>query len=295
MTPTVPLSVFLTLLVVLLVLPQATAVAQASRAAPPPVTPPVQSPSASRTSGSGPAGDTSVTAPRQVSALVARGRERLAVGDWAGALAVLEPGLEKGADDPELHSALARAYSELGEDAPRGGREQAERYRKALEHAQRGLDLAPDSPQAHVDVAVVTGKIAGVSGPRTKLRLAPAVAEHARRAIELDPGSWEAYHVLGEWNVQIATLGGLKRLGASLLGGLPEASLEEAVANFEKARELAPGSIRNRLALGRAYLEADREEEARAELEAAASLPPSEPRDPALQREARDELADLDS
>ncbi|MFN2431757.1 MAG: hypothetical protein ABR599_02875 [Gemmatimonadota bacterium] len=231
----------------------------------------------------------------QESSALSRGRARLEVGDWSGALMVLRAGLPAGDRDPALHGALARAYSEFGEDAPAGSSTQKVSYRTALDHALRELELAPSSAQAHLDVAVVTGKIASVSGARTKLRLAPTVADEARAAIRLDGDLWQAYHVLGEWNLQIATLGGFKKFGASLMGGLPEASLEDAIANFETARDLAPGSIRNSLALGRAYLAAERERDGRQELEKAIRLPPTQPRDPELKRQARQELADLGS
>jgi Flp pilus assembly protein TadD len=226
-------------------------------------------------------------------AAVDRGLERLDRGDWTGALLVLRPALAEREDDPRLQGALTRAYSEIGEDAPPGSRAQLANFERGLEHARRRLELAPQSSEAHLDVAVMLGKIARASGAGTKLRLAPDVAAEARRAIELDPESWRAYHVLGVWHREIATLGGLKKLGASLLGGLPDASLEEAIANLETAGRLAPGSIRNHLELGRTYEKADRDADARAEFERAVELPPAEPRDPALQREARRELAAL--
>lgn len=222
-----------------------------------------------------------------------RGRALLAKGDWAGALLVLRPALSNGEADPALRSALARAYSEIGEDAPAGSAAQKANFEQALAHARREVELAPDSPQAHLDVAIAQGKIARVSGAKTKLKLAPVVAEEARRTLELDPENWQAHYVLGVWNREIATLGGLKKLGASLMGGLPKASLAEAIANLEMARRLAPSSIRTRLDLGRTYLEADRDDAARAELQAAIDLPPSDPRDPGLRREARAELAEL--
>jgi Flp pilus assembly protein TadD len=231
----------------------------------------------------------------QVDDALARGRARLELGDWNGALLVLRAALPEGDENPDLHSALARAYSELGEDVPEGSAPQKANFQKALEHAERELRLAPRSAQAHLDVSIAVGKLARVSGAKTKLKLARRVRDEAVRAIELDPKLWQAYHVLGVWNREIATLGGFKKLGASLLGGVPKASLKDAIANLETARQLAPNSIRNHLELGRTYLEANREEEARAELGRAIELPSTEPRDRALQRDARNELAELSS
>jgi Tfp pilus assembly protein PilF len=231
--------------------------------------------------------------PGSVADVVRRGQERLDRGDWSGALLVLKAGLPAGENDAALQSALARAYSEIGEDAPEGSNAQKSIFQQALDHAQKELALAPSLAQAHLDVSITTGKMARVSGAKTKLKLAPIVADEARKTIELDAKSWRAYHVLGVWNREIATLGGFKKFGASLMGGLPHATLEDAVTNLETARQLAPSSIRNHLELARTYEKAHRVNDARAEYEQALSLPPAEPRDGQLKREAKAELADL--
>ena len=228
-----------------------------------------------------------------VADVVRRGQERLDRGDWNGTLLILKTGLPAGENDPALQSALARAYSEIGEDAPEGSDAQRSIFQQALDHAQKELALAPNSAQAHLDVAITTGKMARVSSARTKLKLAPVVADEARKTIAIDPNSWRAYHVLGVWNREIATLGGFKKFGASLMGGLPKASLEDAITNLETARRLAPSSIRNHLELARTYEKAHRVDDARGEYQQVLSLPPAEPGDGKLQREARAELAEL--
>jgi tetratricopeptide (TPR) repeat protein len=225
--------------------------------------------------------------------IVQRGRERLDRGDWSGALLILRTGLPAGERDPEFLSALSRAYSEIGEDAPEGSEAQKANFQRALDYAQKELRLTPNAPQAHLDVSITTGKMARVSGAKTKLKLAPIVADEARKTIELDANNWQAYHVLGVWNREIATLGGFKKFGASLMGGLPKASLADAITNLETARRLAPDSIRNRVELARTYLKAHRPADARNEYLQAIALPKSEPRDGELQRQAKAELADL--
>jgi tetratricopeptide (TPR) repeat protein len=231
--------------------------------------------------------------PGSVADVVQRGQTRLDRGDWSGALSILKTAPPAGESDPALQSALSRAYSEIGEDTPAGSNAQEANYQQALDHAKKELQLAPNSAQAHLDLSITTGKLATVSGAGTKLKLAPIVADEARRTLELDPSNWRAYHVLGVWNREIATLGGFKKFGASLMGGLPKASLEDAISNLEKADSLAPGSIRNHLELARTYEKAKRDADARAQYQKAVSLPPSEPRDAELQRQARAELAEL--
>ena len=220
-------------------------------------------------------------------------RARLTASDWKGAIAALR-GLE-GSDDAAVHLVLARAYSELADDVPGKSDVREAHLERALTHARRAVELTPRSGDAHLSLAVVNGKLAQLAGPRGRLKRADVVKAEAEEALRLDPSLWEAHHVLGIWHREIATLDTFKKLGASLLGGVPDASLEEAITHLETARRLAPNSIRNHLELGRTYLEADRDQDARKEFERAIALRPSEPRDPVLQREARRELADLGS
>jgi tetratricopeptide (TPR) repeat protein len=234
-------------------------------------------------------------ASAQQADVVARGQELIRMGRWDRALLVLRNGLPQRESDSELQRALSRAYSEIGEDAPAGSRAQKANFERALAHAKRSLELDPRSAQSHLDVAITTGKIARVSGAKRKLKLAPIVRDEATRALELDPSLWTAHHVLGVWHREIATLGGFKRFGASLLGDVPDASLEEAISHLEQARSLAPRSIRNELELGRTYVAAGQDEKARAELKTALALPPTEPRDSAMLREARRELEAIES
>lgn len=165
-------------------------------------------------------------------ALVLRARERLDWGDWSGALALLRPAMEERREDPAFQSALARAYSELGEDAAAGDDEQDGYVERAVVAARRAVQLAPEWGWPHLDLAAALGKLANAAGPRTRVRLAPEVAREARRALELDPDLWQAHHVLGVWHREIATLGLFEELGAALLGGVPDATLEESIAHL---------------------------------------------------------------
>lgn len=228
-------------------------------------------------------------------ALVLRARELLDRGEWSAALALLRPAIEERRDDPAFQSALARTYAELADEVPPGSDAPDANLERAMAAARRAVRLAPDWGWAHLDLAAALGKLANASGPRTRVRLAPEVASEARRALELDPTLWQAHHVLGIWHREIATLGLFQQLGAALLGGVPDASLEESIAHLETATRLAPRIVRNRLQLGITYEEAGREAAARAELRRALELPPSEPRDRELQREARRRLEELEA
>jgi tetratricopeptide (TPR) repeat protein len=189
---------------------------------------------------------------------------------------------------------LARVESEMAEDAT--GAERRELIAWAEQHARAAVRIAPDSALSHEWLAIVLGRKALKEGPKKKLALSREIKSEADRALELNPASARAHHVRALWNRKVASLNLVERLAANtVLGGVPKgASMENAVSDLARAVELEPGFIHHRLELGRTYLQLDRVEEARRELERAASLPPgASPRDARHQEEARVLLARL--
>jgi tetratricopeptide (TPR) repeat protein len=164
----------------------------------------------------------------------------------------------------------------------------------AVAHARGAVKAAPDSASGHVWLAVALGRQALKEGPKTRLALSREIKSEVDRALELDPGIGRAWHVRGAWNRKIASLNLVERMAANtVLGGVPRgASMENAVRDFEKAVALEPAYVNHRLELGRTYLELERWDDARRELEKAVALPPtSGPRDAHHQTEARALLA----
>jgi tetratricopeptide (TPR) repeat protein len=76
-------------------------------------------------------------------------------------------------------------------------------------------------------------------------------------------------------------------------GGLPRASNEEAIRNFQKAIELAPERIIHHAGLALVYAATSQREMEIAELEKCRALKPSDRADADAQREAAKRLAAL--
>ena len=72
--------------------------------------------------------------------------------------------------------------------------------------------------------------------------LARDVKFYAENAIRLDPNNFRAYHILGRWNYDVSNLNMAEKSFARVFyGKLPDASLDEAIADFDKSRSLYPG------------------------------------------------------
>jgi len=188
---------------------------------------------------------------------------------------------------------LARVESDMAQDST--GEAQKQLFAWAEQHARAAVRVAPDSAGSHEWLAVVLGRKALKEGPKTRLAYAREIKAEADRALELNPNSARAWHVLGRWNRELASLNFMERLGAGAMGGIPKgASMENAVRDLERAVALDPGFINHHLELGRTYLQLHRKEDARRELERAQSLTPgASPRDARYQKEARELLSRL--
>lgn len=68
---------------------------------------------------------------------------------------------------------------------------------KAIEYAERAVEVAPLSVHGHVASCVSKGRLALFTDNRTKVRLAKEAQDAARLAITLDPDSDLAHHLMG--------------------------------------------------------------------------------------------------
>ncbi|ACB73875.1 hypothetical protein [Opitutus terrae] len=191
--------------------------------------------------------------------------------------------------DAALLQAISRYYSERSEEVT--DRAEKERLcRSALAYAQRSTALAPERAVNVLSVAIAAGKLARVSGPRRRIDYARMAHTWATRALQLDPDYALAHHVLGQWHCEVATLNAPTRWLARMMGGLPPASLSEAIAHLRRAVELAPDRPAHHAALGFALLAAGERDAARASLEQALALPSRDAHDTIEQARARQAL-----
>ncbi len=226
--------------------------------------------------------------------LLAQGEARFARADLQGARDSYLEALRASPTRFAVLHRLARVESELAETAT--GEESRKLAAAAVEHAREAVRAAPDSAAGHLELAVALGRQALKQGPKTQLSLSREIKSEVDLALKLNPGLSRGWHVLAIWNRRLATLNFAQRAVAkAVLGGVPKgASMDNALADLQKAVELEPGYVNHHLELGRTLMQLKRRDDARRELERAAALPPtSDPLDPRYQAEARELLAHL--
>lgn len=224
----------------------------------------------------------------------ARGDRLMADSRTEAAVEAYRAGLAAHPDDPTLLWKTARAISNLADETPGDAGDEA-RMEEAVELSRRAIRAGPGISRAHTTLAASLGKLALFRGGKQKVELAREVGREARRAAELDPQDFAPFTVLGVLERELATLNPLLRgFAGALFGGVPDASLDRSAALLGRAVRLAPAYVAPHLELARTYVEMDRDEEARVELEKALALPPRERLDAVLQDRARELVRELD-
>ena len=242
-----------------------------------------------------------VTAAPVGNAMVAQGddvAQELALADEAYAKfennTALQHYLKALEIDPTNYDGLwkaARTYADVGKGFEnKKDKEKAKSYYALGDSLARiAVKMYPDSADAHFALALCVGRVALFEGGKTKIRLSKEVKAEADKAVALAPCYGAAYHILGRWNYNIATLGwALKAVAKMVYGGVPEgATLENAAAMFEKAIQCEPDKPVHRLEYGRTLIKLKRYADAREQLQKCLELSPVQWEDPMHKEEAK--------
>ena len=186
----------------------------------------------------------------------------------------------------ELHALLGRRLSTK--------EKQAEYYKKAKSYAQQALRINPNSAEANFVMSFALGRIALISSGDERINAIKEIKTYAERTIQLDPSHYKGYHVLGKWHYEVSNLNTVERwLLKVAYGSLPTSSLDIAIRNYEKSRQLNPGFLLNYLALAKAYDRKDNEKKAIELLNTMLKLPPTSSNDATIKAEGRKMLEKL--
>ncbi|MBC7536615.1 MAG: hypothetical protein H7258_13070, partial [Ferruginibacter sp.] len=97
----------------------------------------------------------------------------------------------------------------------------------------------------------------------------------------------KAWHVLGKWNYEVANLSSLERGFAKIFfGNVPEGSLKNSIAAYEKARSINPNFALNYLELARSYQKDNNKQKAIVLLKIMLPLPVQTEDDPRIKKDA---------
>jgi len=216
-------------------------------------------------------------------ALLKKGDEKAAHHETREALDLFRQANQIAPRNPEVQVRISEQLSDLVDQ------EKSEALaRESLEFALRATKEAPGNSRAHVDLAIAYGKLTDYTDNKTKLEYSKLIKSESEKALELDPNNALAAHVLGRWHEGIATLNPLlKAMAKMIYGGMPPASMQEAITLLKRAVTLSPNSISYRRELAIAYNHIGEKQQATAQWEEILRLTPTDKEENSAQREAR--------
>lgn len=201
---------------------------------------------------------------------------------------------EKNPSNSEIAWKLSQTYSDMGEEKE-NAKNRKEDQEKAIFWARKSIELNPENSKGHLYLSIALGRSVQNEGPREKIRLSKEIKSEAEKAVTENPEEYLAWHILGCWNREMATLNWIERKFADLfLGGLPkDASLEKAEEYFLKAIAINPDVIAEHLELAKTYEALHLNEKASIEYQKVLALPLYDAQDQEHQEEARKQLKKL--
>jgi len=231
--------------------------------------------------------------PSAVDSLTTVAKEKFDAGEEEKARDMYEDVLEVDDENYEALWNLSVLYAREGhrlEDTDA----QEEKFRTALEMAEKVVELHPDKGHSYYAYAVAKGRMTEVIGTRDRIRAAHTIRDKIEKAAELIPEEPLVWHLWGVWHSDVANVGRTERWAARFISrGLPKASNEKAEEYLKRAIELDEDSILFRLDLAHHYIEVGEDEKAKEILEELIHMEPHSMDDPEKIENARKLLEDL--
>lgn len=166
-------------------------------------------------------------------------------------------------------------------------------YTAAKTFADAAMRLAPNSSDANFVMAFSVGRQSQLGGTRNRVAMGRLVYQYSSAALKIDPNNFKALHVIARWHFEVSNLNLAERSLAKILyGGLPPASLDESIRDYEKSMALQSNFLLNYLELARALHRKGDDAKARALLNRMLLMPNSIYDDTRIKASARQFLID---
>jgi tetratricopeptide (TPR) repeat protein len=127
-------------------------------------------------------------------------------------------------------------------------------FKEGYAYARSAWRLDSTNSEVNIAMAFSLARMALIQSGKERITTARDIKRYAENAIRYDPRSFKAWHILGRWNYEVSSLNPLEKLFARwFFGALPEASLDEAIAGYEKSMALRPDFMLNYYELARCW------------------------------------------
>ncbi|WP_207494142.1 tetratricopeptide repeat protein [Aridibaculum aurantiacum] len=201
------------------------------------------------------------------------------------------------ATDPDNIQALVKASELSSGIGARLADKKAKKtyFDQAKTYADKALQVDANNADANYVRAVVAGKLTETETENKKIvAYVKEVKDYADKALALNPVHARASFTLGKWHMEMVNLNWAKKAAVKLLfGGLPDATIDDAIKYMEKSRQLDKYFVLNHLELAKAYKADNKPAKAIEILNLLVKLPNRTADDAALKEEGKKMLQDM--
>ncbi len=196
---------------------------------------------------------------------------------------------------PENVRALCKAAeltARIG-NRQKDGKQRLTTFTEARQYATTALKTKPDAETNYV-LADIAAKMATVTSGKEKAHELREQKNYTDTALIMNANHAKALYLQGKWNFDIANLNAAEKTAVRVLfGGMPRASVMDAIKSFEKARTADPLLLVAYLDLAKAYIKNHQTDKAIEVLNRLVKLPPKTGDDETYKAEGRTLLASL--
>jgi tetratricopeptide (TPR) repeat protein len=176
--------------------------------------------------------------------------------------------LKSNPGDPKILLRITELYCMMGNEADKD-ESKIQLYQLAITYADKLWMLDSTTADAHYAKALVLGRQITYSSVKEKAFFTKKIKEEADKAIKTDPGHVKALYTLAKWNDEVASLNPAAKAALKMFfGGLPSASIEEAIRLYQEVRKMSPAFILNNYDLALALKKTGKSDQAIAILNA---------------------------
>lgn len=244
-------------------------------------------------------GFTIISAQKTLEEYIAEGDAHYLEFNNNKALEVFEKANEAYPDNWEIMWRLSRTLVDIGEHMPastsKQEEEQIKMYEKALEFADKSVQLAPNESITYLRRAIANGRIALFKGVFSVGGIVTSVKEDCEKAIELNTGGPEvqgiAHYVLARTHAKVSE----KWAPARAVIGLSWGDIDIALEEFKKAVKLKPNYVMIYVDYAIALMSEDMYEEAKVMLTKALESPIQDEDDETRKTEAQELLKEVNA
>lgn len=168
-------------------------------------------------------------------------------------------------------------------------------FESAMVFAKRAFQADSNNTDACYAMGIASAKLIETESDNKKIvGYVKDSKRYLEKAVKLNPNNAKANFALGRWYYEMATLSSLKKAATKIFyGGLPDATVENAISYFEKCKSLDPYMVINYYFLNKAYKETDKPTKQIEVLNRLVKLPNRCVDDVAMKADATKQLQDL--